>query len=391
MLRVLEQAGCEVLAGEREVTIRGPVRPAALNVVTEPFPGFPTDMQAQIMALCAVADGTSTITDTIYVDRFSHVPELVRLGADVRMQSNVAIVKGVERLSGAPVMATDIRASAALVLAALVAEGETQDLAHLPPRPRLRGHRAEARRARGGREAHPGARGVVARRMADALRRTPRRAPPAPPPAVPAKRYDRAYFERWYRDPRYRASTQGVLVERKVRLALAAAEYLLERPMRTVLDVGCGEGAVARACSRALRPGVRYTGVDSSEYAVRRFGRRAQHPARHRFGALGRARPRRALRPDRVLRRAPLRARPTRRAAACSALARLLGGVAFIEVFAKEDATEGDQEGLQQRPAVTYRRLFREAGLIPLGLHCYAGRMLRRELTTFERGGGSVR
>jgi UDP-N-acetylglucosamine 1-carboxyvinyltransferase len=115
-----------VLAGEREVTVRGPVRPAAINVVTEPFPGFPTDMQAQIMAVCAVADGTSTITDNIYLDRFSHVPELARLGADVRMQNNVAIVKGVERLSGAPVMATDIRASAALVIAALVAEGETR-------------------------------------------------------------------------------------------------------------------------------------------------------------------------------------------------------------------------------------------------------------------------
>ena len=125
-LRVLEQAGCEVLPGEREVTLRGPVRPAALNVVTEPFPGFPTDMQAQIMALCAVADGTSTVTDSIYLDRFSHVPELARLGADIRMQGNVAIVKGVAQLSGAPVMATDIRASAALVIAALVAEGETR-------------------------------------------------------------------------------------------------------------------------------------------------------------------------------------------------------------------------------------------------------------------------
>ena len=125
-LRVLEQAGCEVLPGDREITIRGPARPAALNVVTEPFPGFPTDMQAQIMALCAIADGTSTITDTIYMDRFTHVPELVRLGADVHLQGNVAIVKGVGHLSGAPVMATDIRASAALVLAGLVAEGETK-------------------------------------------------------------------------------------------------------------------------------------------------------------------------------------------------------------------------------------------------------------------------
>lgn len=126
VLRVLEEAGCEARPGERAVTIRGPERPKALNVVTEPFPGFPTDMQAQIMAVCTVAAGTSTITDSIYVDRFSHVPELMRLGADVHMQSNVAIVKGVDKLSGAPVMATDIRASAGLVLAALVADGETK-------------------------------------------------------------------------------------------------------------------------------------------------------------------------------------------------------------------------------------------------------------------------
>jgi UDP-N-acetylglucosamine 1-carboxyvinyltransferase len=125
-LRVLERAGCEVEPGERAVTVRGPTRPRPLTVVTEPFPGFPTDMQAQVMALCTVAGGTSTITDSIYFDRFSHVPELMRLGADVHMQSNVAIVKGVDRLSGAPVMATDIRASAGLVLAALVADGETR-------------------------------------------------------------------------------------------------------------------------------------------------------------------------------------------------------------------------------------------------------------------------
>ncbi|HVP14998.1 MAG TPA: UDP-N-acetylglucosamine 1-carboxyvinyltransferase [Terriglobales bacterium] len=125
-MRALEQAGCEVLPGPREVTISGPSRPAALNLVTEPFPGFPTDMQAQMMAVCSVADGTSTITDTIYVDRFTHVPELVRLGANIRMQGNVAIVNGVERLQGAPVMATDIRAGGALVLAALAAEGESK-------------------------------------------------------------------------------------------------------------------------------------------------------------------------------------------------------------------------------------------------------------------------
>jgi UDP-N-acetylglucosamine 1-carboxyvinyltransferase len=83
-------------------------------------------MQAQMMALCAIADGESVITDTIYLDRFTHVPELARLGADIRLDHNVATIRGVAALQGAPVMATDIRASAALVLAALVAEGETR-------------------------------------------------------------------------------------------------------------------------------------------------------------------------------------------------------------------------------------------------------------------------
>jgi UDP-N-acetylglucosamine 1-carboxyvinyltransferase len=125
-LHKLEEAGCEVLPEADEMTITGPRRPAAVNVRTAPFPGFPTDMQAQMLAVCAVADGTSVITDTIYLDRFTHVPELQRLGADIRLEQNTAIVTGVERLQAAPVMATDIRASAALVLAALVAEGETR-------------------------------------------------------------------------------------------------------------------------------------------------------------------------------------------------------------------------------------------------------------------------
>ena len=122
----LAESGCEILAEDRAVTIKGPRRPAAVNVTTDVYPGFPTDMQAQVMAMCAVADGASAIKDTIYLDRFTHVPELLRLGADVKLQGNVALVTGVDRLQGAPVMATDIRASAALVLAALVAEGETR-------------------------------------------------------------------------------------------------------------------------------------------------------------------------------------------------------------------------------------------------------------------------
>jgi UDP-N-acetylglucosamine 1-carboxyvinyltransferase len=125
-IHVLEDAGCEVLPGNDHVAITGPARPKAVDVTTAPYPGFPTDMQAQMMALASVADGTSIITDTIYVDRFTHVPELARLGAKIELKGNVAVVKGAEKLQGAPVMATDIRASAALVIAALVAEGETR-------------------------------------------------------------------------------------------------------------------------------------------------------------------------------------------------------------------------------------------------------------------------
>ena len=125
-LRKLEETGCTIQRGETEVTVTGPSRPRAADAITMPFPGFPTDMQAQMMAVATIASGTSVITDTIYLDRFTHVPELGRMGADIELKSNSAIVKGVERLSGAPVMATDLRASAALALAALVAEGETK-------------------------------------------------------------------------------------------------------------------------------------------------------------------------------------------------------------------------------------------------------------------------
>jgi len=124
-LRKLEEAGCEIQRYADAVAISGPPRPKAVNVVTQPFPGFPTDMQAQMIAVCAVADGTSVIEDTIYVDRFTHVPELARMGARIELKGNVAVVKGVDRLSGAQVMATDLRASACLVIAGLAAQGET--------------------------------------------------------------------------------------------------------------------------------------------------------------------------------------------------------------------------------------------------------------------------
>jgi UDP-N-acetylglucosamine 1-carboxyvinyltransferase len=100
-------------------------RPAAVDIVTEPHPGFPTDMQAQFMAMNCIAEGTGTIDERIFENRFMHVNELMRLGADISIDGHRATVRGVERLTGAPVMATDLRASASLILAGLVAAGET--------------------------------------------------------------------------------------------------------------------------------------------------------------------------------------------------------------------------------------------------------------------------
>ena len=125
-LRKLEEAGATIVREHDEVTVSGRPRPLACDVTTQVYPGFPTDMQAQMMAVASIASGTSVIEDTIYLDRFSHVPELQRLGANIELKANVAVVKGVERLQGAPVMATDLRASAALALGALVADGETR-------------------------------------------------------------------------------------------------------------------------------------------------------------------------------------------------------------------------------------------------------------------------
>jgi UDP-N-acetylglucosamine 1-carboxyvinyltransferase len=121
----LEEAGVKIDAGPGEMTVFGVDRPAPIKVTTDPYPGFPTDVQAQIIALASVSSGTSIVTDTIYKDRFTHVPELSRLGADIDLDGNVAVIRGVKSLSGAQVMATDIRASAALILGGLRATGRT--------------------------------------------------------------------------------------------------------------------------------------------------------------------------------------------------------------------------------------------------------------------------
>jgi UDP-N-acetylglucosamine 1-carboxyvinyltransferase len=122
----LAEAGAAVEKLENGVRVRGPERIGSADVMTLPYPGFATDLQAQFMALMTRGTGTSVIRETVFENRFMHVQELVRLGADIRIDGNSAIVRGVERLKGAPVMATDLRASACLVVAALAAEGNTE-------------------------------------------------------------------------------------------------------------------------------------------------------------------------------------------------------------------------------------------------------------------------
>jgi SAM-dependent methyltransferase len=197
-----------------------------------------------------------------------------------------------------------------------------------------------------------------------------------------AKVYDRGYFDRWYRHSR-QALFHLEMLPRRVQLAVSVAEYLLERPIRSVLDVGCGEGRW-RPLLAQVRPAIQYVGVDSSEYVVRRFGKRRNI----RLGRLG------------TLDRVGLKGRfdlvicsdvlhyvgleEARRG--LKAIARRLGGIAFMELYTSGDETVGDDEDFQPRSRATYLRLFREAGLVHLGLHCYAGRSLRDRVADMEQG-----
>jgi UDP-N-acetylglucosamine 1-carboxyvinyltransferase len=126
LLEKLEEIGLDIIINEGSIRVMGTPFLKNTDVKTLPYPGFPTDMQAQIMALLCLAEGTSIISESIFEDRFMHVGELKRMGANIRLEGNSAIVNGVDTLCGAPVMATDLRASASLVLAALVARGETE-------------------------------------------------------------------------------------------------------------------------------------------------------------------------------------------------------------------------------------------------------------------------
>ena len=126
VLSKLQEAGADIRTGDDWIELSMKQRPKAVNIRTAPHPAFPTDMQAQFVAMNVIADGTATTTETIFENRFMHVPELQRMGADIALEGNTAITRGVEHLTGAQVMATDLRASASLVIAGLVANSETQ-------------------------------------------------------------------------------------------------------------------------------------------------------------------------------------------------------------------------------------------------------------------------
>jgi SAM-dependent methyltransferase len=195
-----------------------------------------------------------------------------------------------------------------------------------------------------------------------------------------SKSYDRAYFDRWYRDPRDRVVTRASL-ERKVRLALSITEFLLMRPVRTVIDVGCGEAAWYTVLRR-WRPGVRYIGIDSSEYVLERYGA-ARHIRRGSFESLHTMRlPRNVdlivcadvlqyVRTEHVLR-------------GLRAIKALLGGVAYLEAYTSEDAMIGDADGWHDRSGDEYRRLFHRAGLTQCGPYSFVDRASYANLNVFE-------
>lgn len=193
-----------------------------------------------------------------------------------------------------------------------------------------------------------------------------------------AKRYDQGYFDRWYRDGGIGGRQR---LARKVALAVATAEYMLERPLRTVLDVGCGEGAW-RAPLLKLRPRASYLGFDSSEYAIARYGR-ARNLRFARFGDFA------ALRPcppvDLLVCSDVLHYVPTRELdRGLPGLAELCGGIAFLETFTRKDAASGDEDGFLGRDAGFYRRRFEALGFRHIGAHCWLSPRLAHHASELE-------
>ena len=182
-----------------------------------------------------------------------------------------------------------------------------------------------------------------------------------------AKQYDRAYFDYWYRSRR-RVLT-GDAIGRRARLALATAEYFFDRPLRSVLDIGCGEGSW-RAVLRRMRPGLRWTGVDPSDYVVRVFGKR-RGIRRGSFGELAAVRLRGRF--DLIVCSDVLHYLPsTEIRKGLPALVRLLGGIAWLDSLTVDDDVMGDRQGWHLRPASQYRKMFRDAGLVNVSANAWA-------------------
>jgi SAM-dependent methyltransferase len=195
------------------------------------------------------------------------------------------------------------------------------------------------------------------------------------------KRYDRAYFDKWYRSGRHAIRTPAELA-RKAALAVAVAEFVLDRPVRSVLDVGAGEGAWL-APLRRIRPSVRYLGVDQSEYAVARFGRRRNLV----LGSVETLPEHAGAGPyDLVVCADVLNYLPTAAlAAGLDHIGRLTGGAAYLELFTAGESMEGDLRGWYRRPAAFYRHLFDRVGLAMVGPHCYAPAERARVLPGHQR------
>jgi SAM-dependent methyltransferase len=193
-----------------------------------------------------------------------------------------------------------------------------------------------------------------------------------------SKQYDAAYFRRWYRGAH---ATPRADLARKVAMAVAIAEFYLQRPVRSVLDVGCGEAAW-RAPLLKLRPRLRYQGVDSSEYAVARYGR-GRNIALAGFGQMGQLRfgePADLLVCSDVMHYVPTA--ELRRGLA--GFEELCDGVAFLELYARGDDIRGDKQGFISRPAASYRRWFREAGFVSCGSHAYLSPNLHANAVALE-------
>jgi len=194
------------------------------------------------------------------------------------------------------------------------------------------------------------------------------------------KVYDREYFEKWYRNPRHAISSQHAL-GRKVALAVSVAEYYLARSIRNVLDIGCGE-ATWRKPLRAMRPGVDYLGLESSDYAVARYGR-SRNIRKATFGQLGELRFDTAF--DLIVCSDVLHyVRTPELKRGMRGIVEMLDGVAFLELFTAVDAPDGDKHGFIARSTAWYRTTFAEAGLIACGTHCYIGPRLKGSVAALE-------